>query len=150
MVEYGWKLMVSTQSTITVRLALADEGPLVGHLVAQHGGPQWDWLDWTQVYPYWLIGEVEGVPRGTIMAVPGIPFGRVEFLCVDATLSHRQKAVLARDLGYAAIASCQLMGSQAVLSTINAPGTGWDRIATRRGWVNMGTGTLILKRITHE
>jgi hypothetical protein len=74
----------------------------------------------------------------------------VEFLCIDATLSHRQKAILARDLGYAAIASCQLMGSQAILSTINAPDTHWSRIAERRGWINMGTGTLVLKRITHE
>jgi hypothetical protein len=131
-------------------MAHKDEGPLIGRWVADWGGPSWDWINWSQVYPYWLVGEVDGIPHGTVMASPGQPFGRVEFLCIDPTLPKRHKAILARDLAYAAIASCQLMGSQAVLSTINAPETQWSVIGERRGWINMGTGTLVLKRITHE
>ena len=139
--------VTTTIETIHIRLAQPDEGPLVGRMVRLYGGPQWDWLDWSQVYPYWLIGEVRGVPRGTVMAAPGVPFGRMECLCVDPTLPHRQKALLVRQLSYAGIASCQQMGSQAVFSTINRLDEGWNHIAQARGWVPMDEGTLLVKRV---
>ncbi|MFN3078146.1 MAG: hypothetical protein ABT940_15010, partial [Alphaproteobacteria bacterium] len=87
-------------------------------------------MDWSHIYPYWLIGEINGIPKGTIMVNPGSPIGRMEFLCLDQTLSQQEKAILCRELSYAGIASCQQMGSQAVVSNIDTSDHAWREIAT--------------------
>jgi hypothetical protein len=127
-------------------LAHPDEGSVVRQIVVDGGGPTWDWLDWSQVYPYWLIGEVDGVARGVIMASPGKPFGRAEYLCLDPSLPHRQKALLAKQLSYGAVAQCMMWGSQCVNSEIATHDTAWAKIAEKRGWVQVGTGTSYMKR----
>lgn len=138
--------MTSTIPTVTVRLARPDEGPMIGAMMQAYGGPSWAWLDWSQVYPYWLLGELDGEPRGCVMVNPGQPFGRVEFLAVDPTLPHASKAILCRDLCYAGVASCQQMGSQAVLSNIDTGDAAWRQIAEKRGWFSIGEGSYMMKR----
>lgn len=133
-------------SSIAIRLAAPEEGPLVGSLVKAFGGPQWEWLDWSSVYPYWLIGEVNGHPEGTIMASPGRPFGRVECLCVNPALPKRVRAALSRDLGYAGVACCRAQGAQAVWSNFDQTDIHWAHIAARRGWAPVGQGIFAMKR----
>lgn len=139
--------MTVTAPAITVRLAQPHEGKLVERLVIQGGGATYPWMDWSDVFPYWIIGEVNGEARGVIMAGPGKPFGRLEYLCLDPSLPKKQKAVLARDLSYAGVASLKAMGSQASLSHIDHTDEAWERIAQKRGWVSTGFGTFLLKRI---
>ena len=134
------------RASITVRLAEPHEGPMIGACVRAFGGPTWEWLDWSEVAPYWLIGEVEGVVRGVIMVSPGKPFGRAEYLCLDPSLPHRQKALLAKQLSYAAVARCMTWGSQCVNSEIAVHDGAWSRIAEKRGWVPVGSGTSYMKR----
>jgi len=134
-------------SAVSCRLAEPGEGPLVQRLVAQGGGPTWDWLDWSSVYPYWLIGEVDGEPKGCVMASPGLPFGRIEMLCVDQALPKKQKAILVRDLGYAAVASCKAMGCKAVLATVGYGDESWAGVMKRRGWREIDFGSFLVKRI---
>lgn len=131
---------------ITIRLMTPEEGPLVQQLVKAGGGPSWDWLDWSRAYPYWLIGEIDGDAVGCVMVSPGTPFGRVEFLSVSPDLGHAEKAVLCRDLCYAGVASCQQMGSQAVISNIDTGDGAWRQIAEKRGWVVTGEGAYMMKR----
>lgn len=131
---------------VTIRLAQPHEGPVIESMMRTYGGPTWDWLDWSTVYPYWLIGEVEAQPRGCVMVNPGQPFGRVEFLAVDPQLPQASKAILCRDLCYAGVASCQQMGSQAVLSNIDTGDGTWRQIAEKRGWVVTGEGSYMMKR----
>lgn len=123
-----------------------DEGPLVQDLVRRGGGPDWEWLDWSQTYPYWLIGEIDGVPQGCVFVSPGRPFGRVECLHVDLRLPKKPRAVLLRNLGYAGIACCRQQGAQAVWSNFEATDTSWQEIAKRRGWQPVGSGTFMVKR----
>lgn len=131
---------------ITVRLARNDEGPVIHQLMQQGGAPDFGWVDWSQVYPYWLVGEVNGTVKGCVMVNPGQPFGRVEFLAVEGTLPHHEKAILCRDLCYAGVASCQQMGSQAVMSNIDTGDGAWRQIAEKRGWVVTGEGAYMMKR----
>ena len=135
------------RTKITVRLAQADEGPLVGALVKRYGGPTWDWLDWSQAGPFWLLGLVDEEPRGCIMVNPGRPFGHIEILCVDPTLPHRDKAVLVRDLGYAAIATCKAYGCSAVLAGAEWMDEAWLKVMQRRGWHERAYGTFLVKKV---
>lgn len=135
-------------SHVNVRLMTPSEGPLVQSLVRAGGGPSWDWLDWTHAYPYWLIGEIDGEPKGTIMVNPGVPIARMEYLTIHPSLSFRQKAILCKCLAYAGLAACQNIGAQAVLSSIDTTDTSWKTIAEHRGWVAVGAGTYMIKRCT--
>lgn len=134
-------------SQISCRLAQPDEGDLVQYLVEHGGGPSLEWVDWHDVYPYWLIGDVEGVPSGCIMTHPGKPFGRVEMLCILPGLTHRQHGLLVRELCYAAFASCKALGSQAVLSLVSEHDTSWLNVARHRDAFPFDKGTVLLKRI---
>ena len=140
--------MGTTELMITVRLMTPEEGSLVQRLVKDGGGPAWEWLDWTHAYPYWLIGDVDGEPKGTIMVHPGVPFGRMEYLVTTPSLSFRHKALLCKRLAYAGLAACQNVGSQAVISTIDSTDSSWKSIAEHRGWVSVGEGSYMLKRCT--
>lgn len=130
---------------ITIRVAQAHEGPLVKSLYDECGGAHSDYLDWSQVFPYWLIGEVDGTPSGIVMAGPGMPFGRVDFLYTLPTLSKTCKAILSRDLGFAAAETCRRLGSSAVVSTIRADEPSWKKITQKRGWLPLCDGTFLLK-----
>ena len=137
----------STRITPIIRLALPNEGLLVCDLLTKFGGAPNNLVSWNNIYPYWLLGEYDGIPYGTIMASPGRPFGRVEFLATDFSLPHRQRAILIRDLCYAAMEACKQGGSQLVLSTISYTNERWERIAVKRGWVPIDWGTLLCKRV---
>ena len=132
---------------ITIRLAQPHEGPLVASLYAQCGGKVEPWIDWSDIFPFWLVGEVDGTPSGIIMASPGKPFGRVDFLYTLPGLTKRQKAILSRDLGFAGAESCRRLGASAILSTISANEPSWKRVAHRRGWMPICDGTFLLKRV---
>lgn len=131
----------------SIRLAQPDEGVVVQAIYEQGGGPSAPWLDWSEVYPFWLIGELNGVPSGIIMAMPGKPFGRVDFLYTLPTLSNRDKATLSRDLCYAAHDACRTFGSSAMVSVIADTDPTWHEIAVRRGWHPVCHGSLLCKPI---
>lgn len=132
-------------SPITIRVAQPHEGALVQALYNACGGTHGDYLDWTDIFPYWLIGEVHGVPSGIVMAGPGKPFGRVDFLYMLPLLSKKHKALLSRDLCFAAAETCRRLGSSATVSTVRLDDVSWKKIAQKRGWVPMCEGTFLIK-----
>ena len=139
--------LVSSINKPIIRLAQPYEGKVVQTLLVRFGGAPDNLVSWDDVYPYWLLGEYDGIARGTIMAVPGKPFGRVEFLATDSSLSHRQRAILIRDLCYAAAEACKQGGSQLVLSTISYTNEHWERLVMKRGCIPIDWGTFLCKRV---
>ncbi len=133
---------------LTIRAATPHDGPLLRQVMTDWGQVTYEWLDWSQAYPYWLIGEWDGVVAGVVMVNPGVPFGRVDLLTVNPALPHAQRAIVCHDLAYAGAAACQQHGSQAILSFVDTQETSWRAIAERRGWVVTGTGSYLLKRCT--
>lgn len=131
---------------LSIRRAHTGDIPTLQALYREGGGVEYDWLDWSQSPFYWLIGDVDGIPQGIIMALPGCPFGQVDFLYLSPSLTQRTKARLARDLAYAGVEYCYRHGASAVMSTIRGHEQDWQRIAQKRGWTPIGTGTFFLKR----
>ena len=131
-----------------IRLAQPDEGQLVHDLFTRFHGPSVDWFDWNDVYPYWLIGEIDFIPQGIVMVVPAKPFGFVENLHVNPALPTRAKAILARDLGYAAHDILRKSGAQGAFSTVGAAQTSWETIMKHRGAIETGFGTFLLMRLS--
>lgn len=128
---------------VNIRFASKNEGPLL-HSLAQASG-KWEIseMDWTfDPYPYWLVAEIDGKPVGCIQAMPGVPFGHLEYLCVRPTLPAKDKAIVARDLSERARANCRTMGAQFISFTLQPNSEGWERVLENRGagkWFDNGT-----------
>lgn len=133
------------QPRITIRLMHPNESPLIHDLYLRSGGLDVGCADWTDVYPYWLIGDVDGVPSGIILVSPGKPFGRTDFLYALPELSRRTRSILLRNLAFAGVEWCKKFGSSGVLSTIHDADKGWLHAATRRGWLPICHGKFLLK-----
>ena len=140
--------MVTVDTQLTVRLAQPGEGPLL-HTLAQESG-KWEitGLDWSfDPYPWWLIADVEGVPTGCLQVCPGIPLGRLEFLCVPTATPHVIKAKVVRALLLHGLAACRAHGAQFVTGMLHTGLEGYARIIERRGGVKWFTGDAYLFRV---
>lgn len=132
---------------MTIRFALAHEGPVIQALFQAKGLPLADWVDWAKpLAQNWLIAELDQ-PVGCIMLNYGTPIGRMEFLVVLPGLSRRVRAEVVRGLSYAGMAHLARHGSQLVASVVSLADPSWQRVAERRGGRVIDTGHLYLKRL---
>lgn len=128
----------------TIRVATTDEGPLIGWFLKQ---TPYASLDWDRpLSGTWLLAEQGNTPVGCVAVNPGIPVGHMDLLCIDPSLSKKQRALLARDLSYAGLEYLKQMGSQAVKIYIADQERGWQQVVSRRGCLPIDRGTIFLKR----
>jgi L-amino acid N-acyltransferase YncA len=128
-----------------IRLARPEEGPAIGERLKAWGGPAWEWLDWSDVYPFWLVAEQDGDVIGFVNVAVSKPFARVDHVYLAPSLPRKRKG-LAKTLAYAALAYCKVQGAQAVISAIDRDDVQWLQIAKKRGWVTIGEGYSVIKR----
>ena len=135
-------------TSVTVRFASSNEGVLLHNLAQASGKWEITEMDWTfDPYPYWLVAEIDSVPVGCVQAIPGVPFGHIEYLCVAPTLSPKAKAIVARDLCERARENCRKVGAQFVSFTLQPYSEDWERVLENRGagvWFEGGT-TMIMR-----
>lgn len=131
---------------MNIRLATDADGPEIGNLV-EAGGFRVDGIDWTNIGPYWLVAENGAGIVGCLQVLPGKPIGRLEFLVVDDSLRHRERATIARDLGIQGYATLKLAGAQAASNMVNFRNKGLKRILKRRGARIMTSGNMFIKRL---
>jgi GNAT superfamily N-acetyltransferase len=82
----------------TIRVAQNHEGEIIRDIlatVADVPGP----LDWSRVWPNWLLAEHKGVICGTIQVLPGYPMGHIGCLAI---LPRYRKQGIAAYLSWAA------------------------------------------------
>ena len=117
---------------VTIRFAVAGEGPILHSLCRASGKWEIEGLDWTfDPYPYWLVAELNGGIVGCVQVVPSVPFAFLEFLSIMPHLSHRDKAIVARNLSLQGKKNCRLMGAQFVATNIQPGLDSWARIMER-------------------
>ena len=75
---------------ITVRLASNYEGDLIRELVYQNGFDL-DWIDWNDIYPFWLVALMEENIVGCIQVCLSRPIGRIELLSINPDITHVYK-----------------------------------------------------------
>ncbi len=134
------------KSDITIRLATSEDGAAIERLVRQGGFPI-DGLDWSQVYPHWLVSENGAGINGCIQVCATLPIGRLEMLGIDDSLSHRVKAVVFRNLVIYGLTCLQASGCQALWSLVPFEMKGFKKMLKRRGAVVITNGNVLLKRL---
>lgn len=138
-------MMPSTRPTI--RFAATHEGPIIQTLCLAKGARIGTWLDWSgPLAGNWLIAETDR-PVGCLMLNYGVPIGHMEFLVIDPSIPFRTKALVARNLCYAAAEQLARHGSQAVVTSIDQSDHEWMKVVEKRGSIPIATGTIYIKRL---
>ena len=100
---------------LIIDLATNAEAARVGELVKAAG---WDvgGIEFTEVYPHWLVAKHAGGIVGCVQIYRGRPAGRLEYLSVDA--SHPDVGRVAAALVEQGVVTLKLGGAQAVTSMV--------------------------------
>jgi len=108
----------------------------------------WD-IDWSRVYPSWLLAYHDGVAVGAVQALPGYPVGRVELLSIDRDQSHDVRVAAIKALWIASCASLAAQGVQGAACTIPSVPSGWrDFVEENFGLIAINEGTIMMARTT--
>ncbi len=129
-----------------IRLADNSEGDKIHALVISNGFTLED-LDWSKVYPYWLVAEHDGVIVGTIQVCPALPIGRIEMLSTRDDLSHQLRALTVRQLLLAATLTLRQMGAQMASGIVPFEMKKYKNILKKHGCVIASNGNLMVKKL---
>ncbi len=138
---------------VEVILAGNEYGPAIGALAdANDFDPFEDQkVDWSEVYPSWLVALYESKVIGAIQTSPTKPVGRVELLFLWPELPKKLKAVAVRRLLHSAYAILQAQGLQGAIGVVPFELVGYKRVLERHfGAVEMDDGWSMLVRFSDE
>lgn len=125
-----------------------DCAPEIQQLVEQKGFLFDNWkCDWSRVFPHWLICREEGgAALGCIQVCLGLPFGRLEFLCVRNEVPRMKKAYILALLWDAGERLLKMNGSCAYQSLAgDADGENWSKILHKRGFNTVMRGSIVMR-----
>ena len=132
---------------MTVRMAQDTDGETIRELV-DAAGFSIDGLDWSKVYPYWLVAENGAGVVGCIQVCVGLPVGHLELMGTSQALSDSQRAKAVKALLLYGSATLQQAGAQLAMGVIPFEMRSYTKILKRRGAVVVSRGNVIAKRLT--
>ena len=134
--------------SIKGRLALNEEGPRVAELAATCGFAFPDWrVDWSDVYPHWIVADHLGELLGCLQVCYGRPVGRLEILGVDDSLAAPTRAFVVKMLLNTGCNTLREYGAQAASGIIPFNLKWYMRFLKKRGANTLLSGNLMLYRL---
>lgn len=137
------RLRKSTFSPI-IELATNDEGEEIGRLVKSNG-----FLinvDWSEVYPHWLVAKLNGEIVGCLQVLAGKPIGRAEMLGTSTKFKDIKRAQIAWRLIVSALALLKASGAQYISMMILFENKHFKRLVKKRGAWTIGQGNIMIAR----
>ena len=131
---------------VEVRLAEDVDGPAIGRLVVQAGFAVAT-LDWSKVYPYWLVADREDRVVGCIQVCMGLPIARLELMATDPELSNRARARVVKALLIHGLAMLKREGAEIAAGVVPGKLKGYQKILLHRGAIIIWSGDLFAKRL---
>lgn len=131
---------------ITVRLAENGDGEIVEKLVLSSGQTFED-LDWHDIYPHWLLAEMEGKAVGCLQVCVSKPVGRLEILSITPALGHSDRARVVQTLLRQGLATLRLGGVGMAAGLIPFEHKGYKKLVKRRGGTVISSGNLLATRL---
>lgn len=133
---------------VTIRMALNEDGPVVGALVEQLlDGVDLGDVDWSKVNPNWLVAVWEDRIVGCIQVVLGHPFGCLEFMAVEPGLPSRVKTMAVKGLVYTGASTLVYAGCQFAAGMVPFEMKSYLKVLKKRGAVPAFKGQTFLKRL---
>lgn len=97
---------------VQIRLAVNAAGPQIADVLRENGiVPE---VDWSKVFPHWLIATVDEHVIGCCQVIPSQPFGYVEFLFVRPSVPFKLRAIALRKLIVQSMSTLHMAGCQYV------------------------------------
>ena len=133
---------------ILIRWAKNDDGPRIGELVRADGFNQDGWdIDWSDIEPWWMAAEIDGVLVAAVQLCPSKPIARVENLALDAGLSHATRGRVCLALESQWRGYFKMCGITGISGLISDDMDSWFNVAQRHGYVEVADGHLVMGRI---
>jgi hypothetical protein len=127
---------------VKIRLALDEAGPAIGAILEEHGVQG---LDWSRVFPHWLIATVGDDVIGCVQVLPSRPIGYANFLHVKKSAPFKHRAIAVDKLVLAALSSIQTYGAQ--WACANVAEAKFVDVLKRRNFVQVNETAQMMKRL---
>lgn len=128
-----------------IRLAQNEDGERIEELASKQVGAG---LDWSEIYPYWLVYEKDGKIMGCLNIAPSKPVGRLDLLAIDDSLSPHARSKAVRSLIIQGIATLKAGGSTACLSVVPFKLRSYKKILKKHFNATVaGQGNMIIARL---
>lgn len=132
---------------MNIRLATNEDGPRIRELQVA-SGQAWEGLDWSDIYPYWLVAEKGGNIVGCLNVAMSKPIGRLDLLAIDESLSPHAGGKAVRGLIMQGIATLKAGGVGASLSVVPFELKSYKRILKKHfNAIVAGQGNMIIARL---
>lgn len=100
-------------------------------------------LDWSDIYPFWLVAIAENKIVGCLQVCPGKPVGRLEMLAVDQEYTHQKKAKVVSMLLTVGVRTLKAHGAQMVTGHVGFEDKGYKRMLKKRGCEVISSGNMM-------
>jgi len=130
-----------------VRLAQNSESEIVAALVEPHfqmGG--WE-LDFSAIFPYWLVAEIAGEVVGAVNIRISIPLSSIEMLVVKDELDGDERREVVPMLIDAAMTICAAHGASGASTMVSDENAGFLKSLEQNGYVVGNRGSTVFGRI---
>jgi hypothetical protein len=128
---------------VQIRLALDEAGADIGRILESNGIVG---LDWSKVFPHWLIATVDDEVIGCVQVCHARPIGYLNFLHVKKSAPFKLRAIAVRKLLLAGMASVRACGAEWVCG--NVAETKFMDVLKRLNFVQANETALMMKRLT--
>lgn len=129
-------------------MATNAEGHFIAELLDLNGYNFPVEMDWSEVFPFWLVAVLDGVIVGCVQVVMGKPLGSAEFLAVKPGLPNRYRVLCVRDLTVAAMACLRMQGCYMAFTFTPFERKDYKEILKNKfGAVAASSGTIMVKKL---
>lgn len=132
---------------LELKLAQPEHGEAIRRLVKADLLEGLEHLDWTNLGGQWLVVMKADAVVGCIQVLPGKPIGRVDFMVLDDSLTHREKSEATSMLIQQVTMLLRMAGVGAMISVVPDDPDGWPVVLERRGWVPVADGMMMIRRL---
>lgn len=133
---------------VSLRGATDADGPTIGNLVALNNYNISDQpIDWTRVYPYWVVAEYDGEIVAALQVCMGKPIGRLEMLTIDPELSPQLRGGVFKDIVHYGMHVLKRGGAQFASFMVPFELKSYSRVLKKRGCVKLFQGNTMIRRL---
>ena len=131
---------------VVIRIAIPSAGEYIAELLEENG-IEMPPMNWSTVSGNWLLATVDEEVIGCVMVLPARPFGFIEFLIVNPSISFKLRAIAVRKLCIQAAATLAAFGCDAMFCYVDESTRKFSDILSKHGMVKITSGSLHMKRL---
>jgi len=131
---------------VEIRLAVNEAGQDIATVLTENGVDV-SAVDWTQVFPHWLIACVDEHVIGCCQVAISKPFGYVEFMFVRPEVPAKLKAVALRKLIIQSMATLHAAGCQYVGGVVEKGNRKFSNVLENLNFRRTYTADVYVKRL---